>query len=154
MVRVLLGRVWWIIGYGSPLWTRAGLAFASACWAIGLALPGNSMDRPAFVYLRQIGNWGGELVGGLPAEYFWLILFAVHSAGMTWQTLFETTARRVTFAINILGVIVFSAPPMCFVFAAPFPWPSGVASDVACAAAAILVAVRTHIVRESDWRRG
>lgn len=145
-MRVLLGRAWELVAYGSTLWTRAGLAFCSFLWAFGLWLPGETMRRPVYRYMAIFFGTHSELV--------WASLFTIHCVGMAWLTLSDRDLPRLSFAVNLLGVALFCFAAFSIMATLTYPFPAAVAADLACAFAAVLVAVRTYVNPERGWKRG
>jgi hypothetical protein len=143
-LRLLIGRAWWLIAYGSTLWTRAGLAWCSTLWAVGLWLPGETLSRPVYRYMA--------ICFGEQSEFIWASLFTVHSLGMWWRTFSSKPSMNLALTINLLGVALFCFAAFSILATLTHPFPAAVAADLACAFAAILVAIRTHVNPEGGWK--
>lgn len=141
---VVLVRLWALIAYSDTTPTRFMLALSASAWAIMLAWPGNTFERPAYRYMADLG--------GQYAEAKWCLLWALHATGMWWR-LFTATPRPMwSLIIHSLGLLLFSTSAIAIFLTLTYPIPAAIASDIAMALAAAWVLVRTHINSEPGWR--
>ena len=111
---------------------RLYLALVASFWAIGLALPGQTLERPVYEYMRLA--WG---------EDSWTFLWTVLALSLWWRSIDHTERRSWTVATDIFALAMFTATAAGIIAAKVWPWPAATAADLACVAAALWVLVRT-----------
>lgn len=111
--------------------TRAFLAVVATMWAVTLAFPGNTLDRPVYAFMLYLAS-----------ESTWVGIWAVLAAALWWRTLAFWRSRW-TFVIDVYSVAVFSTSAAALAWARLWPWPSGVNADMCCAGAALWLLARS-----------
>lgn len=121
--------------------TRFFLAMAAGLWALGLAIPGDTMTRPVYRYM-----------GALAGESFWISAWAAYSGLMLWRVFTARNGWYIALAINTFGLALWGFCSISIMLTLTHPYPAGVAPDFACLAAALWVFARTHIFPFGGWR--
>lgn len=120
--------------------TRLTLALAELIWAILLAWPGNTFDRPTY-----------HIMAGMLPEDYWAFIFLVSAVvqfHIVIQYQFESMFAHL-FALwnaSIWTLVVAS------MFISVYPLPAAIAGEIALAASAVWVCVRPYIVMEGVRR--
>lgn len=142
---LLLSRLWSLIAYSDTTPTRFMLALAATLWAIGLMWPGDSLERPGYLYMRWIV--------GDNAEFKWGLFWTLHAVGMWWRIFSSTKRLWWATAIHFLGVVLFCSSTIAIFAALTFPLPVATLGwGTVLALASIWVMLRTHINSEPGWR--
>jgi len=142
--RVFLPRLWSLIAHSDTTPTRFMLAITASMWAILLAWPGDTSERPTYAYMVSIA--------GNHAELKWCTLWALHAGGMWWRIFSSTPSASWALAIHTLGLALFSSAAIGVAMTITPPVPAATAPDFVLALAAFWVLVRTHINSERGWR--
>jgi hypothetical protein len=139
-VRVIF-RLWSLVAYSNTTPTRFMLALAATCWAILLAWPGDTFQRPVYFYMSR-----------LAPEWAWMVLWGIHAAGMWWRCLAESSSPKAALAVNVLGVFLFAGSAAMIFLTLTYPLPAAIATDIVLAMAAIWVLIRTHVNSDDGWK--
>jgi hypothetical protein len=122
---------------------RVLLAGIALIWAIGLALPGDTFDRPVYRYMAMIAS-----------EQAWAICWSVYGVALLYRTFSERNAFKTDLALNFFGLIIYSTTLASIIATRIWPFPAGVGPDVGCAMLAFWVFTRTHVNSLGGWRNG
>lgn len=138
-----LCRIAEVIYRGDMRSVRLMLALIASFWAIGLALPGDTLARPVYIYMRFLPEWA------------WVVLWSAVAAGKFWRLIDQADRHLATMAVDVAAVIVFSGVTSAMVLSRVWPFPAAIAPDIACSVCSLWLAMRTWATweqaREGAW---
>lgn len=135
-------RLLWFIVYGDTLGLRLTLAGVAAFWSVGLALPGDTFERPVYVQMALIAD-----------EWVWCCAWASYSTALFWRTLAETRRHKwITYVINSAGLLLYGTSTACIIFSKVWPFPAAAVGDLGLTIVAIWILMRSGLNNAPGWR--
>lgn len=110
------------------------LTLVAAFWGLSLSLPGTTMDRPAYIYLRAIAT-----------EEAWATAWILLATVLAWRT-FETGAspwaRLVADSLSLLMFSLVVGAVFAAIFTQGSPFPSSLGASIVWVLGALWVLAR------------
>lgn len=112
--------------------TRFMLGVIGALWAIGLLVPGDTFERPAYAYMRMFDM----------GEMHWIVIWSSYSALMFYGVYAKHRNQGVSLITKMFGLALFSISALALYATRTSPFPAALACDIGAALAAFWVLIR------------
>ena len=139
-------RVLWLFLCADTLPIRALLGVTSLLWALALFLPGDTLVRPVYHYMRIVAGdaWW--------SEHVWATAWALHGALLLYRTFADAKGKTFALLLNVFGLMLYFGALVAMFMTRTYPFPAALATDLSLAFAAFWLLIRTSVNSEPGWR--
>lgn len=125
-------QIWALIANGDTRPTKFTLGCGALSWAIGLALPGDTLVRPVYHYMAEFAS-----------EAVWMVLWLMAAIGYFTSTFVSAIPVWCRLISNLLGMTLYTATVLCIFASRTYPFPASIGPDMVIALAALWLFTRS-----------